>query len=76
MSNTDTTPKINWGWGNHIGCVRFNVFVLSGRSWIKTEDYQIGVCCFFTRHETLRSKNKDWKADNHQDNVVSDMSIY
>ena len=76
MSNTDTTPKINWGWGNHIGCVRFNVFVLSGRSWIKTEDYQIGVFCFFTRHVTLRSKNKDWKVHNHQDNVASDMSIY
>ena len=36
---------------------------------------QIGICCFSNKHTSLRSKNKDWLAQN-QDNVseCSDLS--
>jgi hypothetical protein len=34
----------------------------------QTKDYKIGICCFFTKHATLRRKSKDWLASN-QDNV-------
>ena len=42
----------------------------------QTKDYNIGVCCFSAKHETLRGKSKDWLAWN-QNNVSewSDMSI-
>ena len=42
----------------------------------QTKDYKIGICCFFTKHATLRRKSKDWLASN-QDNVSEwgDMSI-
>ena len=41
------------------------------------KDYKIGICCFFSKHSTLRSKNKDWLALN-QINVseLSDMSLH
>jgi hypothetical protein len=26
----------------------------------QTKDYEIGICCFSTKHASLRSKNKDW----------------
>jgi hypothetical protein len=26
----------------------------------QTTAYKIGICCFSTKHATLRSKNKDW----------------
>ena len=41
----------------------------------QTKDYEIGICCFFTKHVALRRKNKDWLARN-QNNVSewSDMS--
>jgi hypothetical protein len=32
------------------------------------KDYQVGICCFFTKHTALRRKSKDWLALN-QDNV-------
>jgi hypothetical protein len=37
--------------------------------------YEIGICCFSNKHTSLRSKNKDWLAQN-QDNVseCSDLS--
>ena len=40
-----------------------------------TKDYEIGICCFSTKHAALRSKSKDWLAQN-QNNVSewSDMS--
>ena len=40
------------------------------------KNYNIGVCCFSAKHETLRGKSKDWLAWN-QNNVSewSDMSI-
>ena len=34
----------------------------------QTKDYKIGICCFTTKHAALRSKNKDWMAQN-QNNV-------
>ena len=34
----------------------------------QTKDYQIGICCFSTKHAALRRKSKDWLALN-QDNV-------
>ena len=41
----------------------------------QTKDYNIGICCFSTKHAALRSKSKDWLARN-QNNVSewSDMS--
>ena len=43
----------------------------------KTKDYKIGVCCFSYKHAALRSKSKDWLAQN-QDNVSewSNMSVH
>ena len=40
------------------------------------KDYEIGICCFSTKHATLSIKSKDWLARN-QDNVSEwgDMSI-
>ena len=26
----------------------------------QTKDYEIGSCCLFAKHATLRSKSKDW----------------
>ena len=34
----------------------------------QTKDYKIGICCFSARYRALRSKYKDWLAQN-QDNV-------
>ena len=31
----------------------------------QTEDYKIGICCFYTKHPGLRRKSKDWLARNH-----------
>ena len=31
----------------------------------QTKDYKINICCFSTKHTALRSKNKDWLAQNH-----------
>jgi hypothetical protein len=43
----------------------------------KSTDYEIGICCFFSKHTALRSKNKDW-LDQNRDIVSewSDMSIH
>jgi hypothetical protein len=42
----------------------------------QAKDYKIGICCFSAKHAALRSKSKDWLAQN-QNNVSkwSDMSI-
>ena len=34
----------------------------------QTIDYKIGMCCFSANHTALRSKSKDWSAQN-QNNV-------
>jgi hypothetical protein len=34
----------------------------------QTKDYKIGICCFSTKHASLRRKTKDWLARN-RDNV-------
>ena len=42
----------------------------------QTKDYKIGMCCFSTKHEALRRKNKDWLARNQDDvSEWNDMSI-
>ena len=43
------------------------------RSWVSAtsgqiKDYKIGICCFSAKHTTIRSKSKDWLAQN-QNNV-------
>ena len=42
----------------------------------QTKEYEIGMCCFSTKHTALRKQSKDWVARN-QDNVSEwgDMSI-
>jgi hypothetical protein len=42
----------------------------------QTKHYNIGICCFSSKHASLKRKSKDWMARN-QDNVSvwSDMSI-
>ena len=34
----------------------------------QTKDYKIGICCFSANHAALKSKSKDWLAQN-QNNV-------
>ena len=67
---------------NHISDVMVSVLAWSvvdhlfkSRSG-QTKDYKISSCCFSTKHAALRTKSKDWLAQN-QDNVSewSDMSI-
>ena len=40
-----------------------------------SKEYEIGICCFSTKHLVLRRKSKEWLARN-QDNVWGDMSIH
>ena len=28
----------------------------------QTKDYEIDICCFFSKHTALKGKNKDWLA--------------
>jgi hypothetical protein len=30
----------------------------------QTKDYEIGICCFSSKHAALRRKNKDWLSQN------------
>jgi hypothetical protein len=69
-------------WLNRIGCEMVSVLASSAvdrrfepRSG-QTKDYKIGICCFSTKHTSLRRKSKDWLARN-QNNVSgwSDMFI-
>ena len=42
----------------------------------QTKAYEIGICCFSTKHTALRRKSKDWLAQNHNDmSEWSDISI-
>jgi hypothetical protein len=45
--------------------------------WGQNKDYIIGICCFSSKHSALRSKSKDWWAQN-QNNVSewSEMSTH
>jgi hypothetical protein len=61
-------------WCNRVGGVMVSVLASSAvhhgfdpRSG-QTKDYKIGICCFSTKHATLRRKSKDWLAQN-QNNV-------
>ena len=40
----------------------------------QTKEYIIGICCFTAKHAALRSKNKDWLAQN-QNNVSERSNI-
>jgi hypothetical protein len=40
----------------------------------KSKDYRIGICCFSTKHTTLRSKSKDWLTQNQ--NNVSEWKMF
>jgi hypothetical protein len=66
---------------DHIGGVMVSVLALSAidREFEpqtgQTKDYEIGICCFSTKHAVLRKKSKYWLTQ-IQDNVSewSDMS--
>jgi hypothetical protein len=67
-------------WPNHICCVMFSMLASSAvdcgfesRSG-QTKDYKIGICCLSTKRAALRSKSKNWLAQN-QDYVWNDMAI-
>ena len=68
---------------NHIGGVMVSVLASSvvDRGFEKrsgqTKDYNIDICCFSSKHASLRKKNKDWLARN-QVNVSEwdDMAIH
>jgi hypothetical protein len=32
----------------------------------ETKDYEIGICCFSTKHAAVRRKSKDWLAQNQK----------
>jgi hypothetical protein len=59
---------------NRIGGVIISVLALyvvdhGFEPWLgQIKDYEIGICCFSTKHAALRSKSKDWLARN-QNNV-------
>ena len=68
---------------HHIGGVMVSVLVWSKvdrgfepRSG-QTKNYKIGICCFSTKQAALRSRSKDWLAQN-QNNVfgLSNMSSH
>ena len=41
----------------------------------QTNDYKIGICCFFGKHAALKCKSKDYFARN-QDNVSTYLPAY
>jgi hypothetical protein len=41
----------------------------------QAKGYKIGICCFSTKHAPLRSKNKEWLAQNNV-SYLSNMSTY
>jgi hypothetical protein len=67
---------------NHISGVMVSMLASSAVDHLfksrsgQTKDYKISMCCFSTKHAALRTKSKDWLAQN-QDNVSDrgDMSI-
>ena len=67
---------------NHISGVMISMLASSAVDHLfksrsgQTKDYKISMCCFSTKHAALRTKSKDWLAQN-QDNVSDrgDMSI-
>ena len=41
----------------------------------QTKDYEIGICCFFAKHASLRRKSKDWLGRNqNKGNAKRDVS--
>ena len=64
--------------GGVIGSVLISSAVNRGFELLsgQTENYKIGICCFYAKHAALMRKNKDWLARNH-DNLseLGDNSI-
>ena len=64
----------NTNFSNRTGGVMVSVLASSavyrgfGPQSGQTNDYNIGMCCFFAKHAALRRKIKNWLARN-QDNV-------
>ena len=80
--NIEIQKCTSWSlWDNRIGGVMVSMLASSAidRRFEpqsgQTKDYKIGICCFSTKHTTLRRKSKDWSARN-QNTVCewSDMS--
>ena len=72
----------NWMAFNCIGGVMVNALASSMvdrafQPWsYQTKDYNIGICCFSTKHAALRRKSKNWLAWNQDDmSEWGDMSI-
>ena len=42
----------------------------------QTKDYEIGICCFSTKHAALRSKNKDWLSRNQNNVFRMERQVY
>jgi hypothetical protein len=82
IDNRDTNIDQSSIIGNCIGGVMVSVLTSSvvDREFQlpsgQTKDYKIGICCFSAKHAALRSKSKDWLAQN-QNNLSewSDTSI-
>jgi len=43
---------------------------------VQTKDYKIGICCFYTKHASLRKKSKDWLAWNQNKYVRVERHVY
>jgi hypothetical protein len=57
-------PNIENRIGGTVRVRRAHIQCGTCRSWVRarlgqTKDYEIGICCFSTKHAVLRSKNKD-----------------
>ena len=70
-------PVIHVGHNKAIGCVMVSVLAWSVViMWSgQTNGYRICICCFSAKHAALKSKNKDWFAQN-QDNVLECSDIH
>ena len=66
---------------NHISGVMVSMLASSAVDHLfksrsgQTKDYKISICCFSTKHAALRTKSKDWLAQNQDDvSEFGDMS--
>ena len=53
---------------NYDFCFDYGVYCWFNALTDQTKDFEIDICCFSTKHVTVRSKSKDWLT-RHQDNV-------
>ena len=65
------SPYDNHKCWNCISGVMVSILALSAldhgfEAWLnQTNDYKIGICCFYAKHVTLRNKNTDCLAQNN-----------